>query len=98
MSASTRRKNGMKTYLINWVSLSFYLLMLSVILAVTGATTTGVRLDSAPNKEVVKLRALADKLVLMSRGLTSSQSAVELELAEEFVPLAEFTIQQLGKK
>lgn len=45
-------------------------------------------------KQRRKLLALADRLILMSRGLTSEQSADAIALAEEFAPLAEFAIEK----
>lgn len=45
-------------------------------------------------KERKKLLALADRLILMSRGLTSEQSADAIAWAEEFAPLAEFAIRK----
>lgn len=44
--------------------------------------------------EKKKLRALADNLILTTRGLTSRQNKVELEMAEEFAPLAEYFIRE----
>lgn len=43
-------------------------------------------------KEQRKLRALADKLILMSNRLSSEQSELGLSFADEYVPLAEFFI------
>lgn len=47
-------------------------------------------------KEKRKLLALADKLVLMSNGLSSEQSDLGLAIASEFAPLAEYVISSLG--
>lgn len=55
-----------------------------------------VKLNQPHNdKEIVKLRALADMLILTSRGLTSRQEKWEIEMAEEFAPLAEFVNSKL---
>jgi len=50
------------------------------------------------DKQKRKLIALADRLILMSRGLTSEQTADVLALSEEFAPLAEFVIESLKDK
>lgn len=43
-------------------------------------------------REIKKLRAIADKLILMANGMSSEQSELGLAIAEEFAPLAEFFI------
>lgn len=48
------------------------------------------------DKQKKKLIALADRLILMSNGLTSEQSADVLAIAEEFAPLAEYVIASFG--
>jgi len=50
------------------------------------------------DKQKRKLIALADRLILMSRGLTSEQTADALALSEEFAPLAEYVIATLSDK
>lgn len=103
MSVISKSENDITLSLSNWVLRVTCLLMLLVILTVAGASASGPRKPSASDldpssKEAVKLRALADKLILITRGLSSSQSDVELDMAEEFAPLAEFVIKQLDPK
>lgn len=45
-----------------------------------------------------KLLALADMLVLVSKGLTSRQTEAEISLAEEMLPLAAFVQDSLKDK
>lgn len=44
-----------------------------------------------------KLRALADNLILTSRGLTSRQGRDDIEWAAEMAPLAEYVNKHLGE-
>jgi len=44
-------------------------------------------------KQRKKLIALADRLILMSNGLTSEQTSDAIALANEFAPLAEYVIE-----
>jgi len=45
-----------------------------------------------------KLRSLADRLILQSRGMTGEPTAANIEMANEYAPLAEFTIKQLDSE
>lgn len=103
MSAISKSENDTTLSLSNWVLRVTCLLMLLVTLTVAGASANGPKRASASDldpssKEATKLRALADKLILITRGLSSSQNDGELDMAEEFAPLAEFVIKQLDPK
>lgn len=47
------------------------------------------------DKQKRKLIALADRLILMSKGLTSEQDYPVIVLADEYAPLAEYVIESL---
>lgn len=60
-----------------------------------GASTHPQQVDKEKEREKIKLRALADNLILTSRGLTSRQEQRDIDFAEEYAPLAEFVNQKL---
>ena len=48
------------------------------------------------DKQIKKLLALADMLILTAQGLTSRQSEAEISLANEMIPLADWVIKTAG--
>lgn len=70
--------------------LGFLLLILGI--GVTSAAT------QTEDKEATKLVALADKMILASQRLSSTQDPNELAIIDEFVPLAGYVVKTLGKK
>lgn len=53
-------------------------------------------LMSEEEKNNKKLMALADMLVQVTRGNSARQSLTEINMAQEYAPLAEYVIKQLG--
>lgn len=69
--------------------------LLALLFSIPPYVVIGMQDKPLTDKEKVKLRALADNLILTTRGLTSRQEKWELDMAEEFAPLAEFVNSKL---
>lgn len=70
-----------------------YLSVLGFVAAVAVARPAN-RID---DRETIRLRALADKLILTSNGLSSVQDSDGLAMAQEYAPLAEYVIRTLER-
>lgn len=86
-------RDELETGAVGIVCLFLGLILLLVLgIGITRAAT------QAEDKEVIKLVALADKMILASKRLSSTQDPNELAIIDEFVPLADYVVKTLGKK
>lgn len=80
------------------LGVKWYLFILAATMLNAGIIKGAISKTSVDDKEAARLVALADKMILTSSRLSSTQDADGLAIVDEYVPLAEYVVKTLGKR